>query len=119
MFFCDPVVLASRLPAGITANAFDPGLMPGTGLIREAPALLRFIVKHIPITLLRRLFSPNVHTAQESGDALARLVTDPELATTTGRYFEGRRQIRSSDESYNNERAVELWNASVTLTAAK
>ena len=111
--------LASRLPAGITANAFDPGLMPGTALMREAPALLRFIVKHIPITLLRRLFSPNVHTAQESGDALARLVTDPELATTTGRYFEGRRQIRSSDESYNNERAVELWNASVTLTAAK
>jgi NAD(P)-dependent dehydrogenase (short-subunit alcohol dehydrogenase family) len=111
--------LASRLPAGITANAFDPGLMPGTALMREAPALLRFIFKHIPITLLRRLFSPNVHTAQESGDALARLVTDPELAMTTGRYFEGRRQIRSSDESYNNERAVELWNASVTLTAAK
>jgi NAD(P)-dependent dehydrogenase (short-subunit alcohol dehydrogenase family) len=111
--------LASRLPAGITANAFDPGLMPGTALMREAPALLRFIIKHIPITLLRRLFSPNVHTTQESGDALARLVTDPELSTTTGRYFEGRRQIRSSDESYNNERAVELWNASVTLTAAK
>jgi len=111
--------LASRLPAGITANAFDPGLMPGTALMREAPALLRFIFKHIPITLLRWLFSPNVHTAQESGDALARLVTDPELATTTGRYFEGRRQIRSSDESYNDERAVELWNASVTLTAAK
>lgn len=111
--------LARRLPAGITANAFDPGLMPGTALMREAPALLRFILKHIPITLLRRLFSPNVHTAQESGDALARLVTDPELATTTGRYFEGRRQIRSSDESYNDERAAELWNASVTLTAAK
>jgi hypothetical protein len=45
-------------------------------------------------------------------------VTDPELKTTTGRYFEGRRQIRSSDESYDDERAVELWNASVTLTAA-
>jgi NAD(P)-dependent dehydrogenase (short-subunit alcohol dehydrogenase family) len=111
--------LASRLPAGITANAFDPGLMPGTALMREAPAPLRFILKHIPITLLRRLFSPNVHTAQESGDALARLVTDPELATTTGRYFEGRRQIHSSDESYDDERAVELWNASVALTAAK
>ena len=110
--------LARRLPAGITANAFDPGLMPGTGLMREAPAALRFILRHIPIALLRRLFSPNVHTAEESGDALARLVTDPELNTTTGRYFEGRRQIRSSDESYNDERAVELWNASVTLTAA-
>jgi NAD(P)-dependent dehydrogenase (short-subunit alcohol dehydrogenase family) len=110
--------LARRLPSGITANAFDPGLMPGTGLMREAPAALRFILRHIPIALLRRLFSPNVHTAEESGDALARLVTDPELNTTTGRYFEGRRQIRSSDESYDDERAVELWNASVILTAA-
>jgi len=110
--------LARRLPAGITANAFDPGLMPGTGLMREAPAPFRFVLRHIPIALLRRLFSPNVHTAQESGEALASLVTDPELNTTTGRYFEGRRQVRSSDESYNDERAAELWNASVTLTAA-
>jgi hypothetical protein len=85
--------------------------------MREAPAPLRFIARHIPLALLRRLFSPNVHTAQESGEALASIVTDPELATTTGRYFEGRRQIRSSDESYNDERAEELWHASVALTA--
>jgi len=109
--------LARRLPAGVTANAFDPGLMPGTGLMREAPAPLRFIARHTPLALLRRLFSPNVHTAQESGEALASIVTDPELATTTGRYFEGRRQIRSSDEPYNDERAEELWHASVALTA--
>ena len=43
-------------------------------------------------------------------------MTDPELNTTTGRYFEGRRQIRSSDESYNDERAEELWSASLALT---
>src|SRR4029077_20525406 len=59
--------LARRLPAGCTANAFDPGLMPATGLMREAPAPFRFIANQIPIPLLRRLFSPNVHTAQESG----------------------------------------------------
>jgi NAD(P)-dependent dehydrogenase (short-subunit alcohol dehydrogenase family) len=112
--------LARRLPPGVTANAFDPGLMPGTGLMREAPAPFRFVANHVlphAIPLLRRVYSPNVHTVQESGDALARLVTDPELAATTGRYFEGRRQIRSSNESYNDERAEELWNASVALTA--
>jgi len=109
--------LARRLPAGATANAFDPGLMPRTSLMREAPAPLRFIAKRIPISLLRRLFSPNVHTAEESGEALARLVTDPGLAATTGRYFEGQHQIRSSGESYNDERAEDLWNASMILTA--
>ncbi len=112
--------LAGRLPTGITANAFDPGLMPETGLMREAPALFRFVLSHVlprAIPLLR-LYTPNVHTAKESGEALARLVTDPELSATTGRYFEGRREIRSSDESYNDERAEELWNASAALTAA-
>src|SRR6201997_5404331 len=102
--------LSRRLPAEITANAFDPGLMPRTRLMREAPAALRFIARHIPISLLRRLFSPNVHTAQESGAALALLVTPPELSGVAGRYFEGRRQIRSSDESYNDARAEDLWN---------
>jgi len=112
--------LARRLPTGVTANAFDPGLMPETGLMREAPAAFRFVLSHIlprAIPLLR-LYTSNVHTAKESGEALARLVTGPELSATTGRYFEGRREIRSSDESYNDERAEELWNASAALTAA-
>ena len=42
---------------------------------------------------------------------------NPDLSAFTGRYFEGRQQIRSSDESYNDERAEDLWNASVALTA--
>jgi NAD(P)-dependent dehydrogenase (short-subunit alcohol dehydrogenase family) len=111
--------LARRLPEGVTANAFDPGLMPGTGLFRNTPAPFRFIMgKVMPhaIPLLRRVYSPNIHTPQESGGALAHLVTDPELAGVTGGYFEGRKQIRSSDESYSDDRAEELWNASLSLT---
>jgi len=111
--------LARRLPSGITANAFDPGFMPGTGLMREAPAPMRFVGKHIlphAIPLLRRVFSPNVHTPAESGAALARLVTDPQFATTTGKYFEEDREVRSSEESYDEDRAAELWNASLALT---
>jgi hypothetical protein len=95
--------------------------MPATGLMREAPAPFRFIANRIlprAIPLLRRVYSSNVHTAEESGDALARLVTDPELSTTSGKYFEGYRPIRSSDESYDDERAEELWNASMTLTTS-
>jgi len=112
--------LARRLPTGVTANAFDPGLMPETGLMREAPAPFRFVLTHVlprAIPLLR-LYTPNVHTANESGDALARLVTDPDLSATSGRYFEGHREIRSSEESYSDERAEELWNASAALTGA-
>lgn len=111
--------LARHLSAGVTANAFDPGLMPGTGLLREAAAPIRFIGKHIlphAMPLMRLVFSHNVHTVQDSGAALAHLVTDPGLASTTGKYFEGRREAPSSDESYDTARAETLWTDSLSLT---
>lgn len=112
--------LARRLPAGVTANAFDPGMMPGTGLTRQAPAPIRFADTHLLpriLPLLRRVMNPHVHTVEDSGGALARLLTDPALAGATGQYFEGREEARSSSESYDESRAEELWHASEALTA--
>lgn len=114
--------LARHLPAGVTANAFDPGLMPGTGLLRAAPAPIRFLGEHVlphAIPLMRRVMYPNVHTVADSGAALARLVTDPALADTTGRYYEGTKAIRSSQESYDTDRADTLWADSLTLTTQR
>lgn len=111
--------LARRLPAGVTVNAFDPGMMPGTGLAREAAAPLRFVWNHILpriIPLLRRVLFANIHSPADSGVALARLVTDPALAGTSGRYFEGTREIRSSPESYDEGRTKRLWQTSLALT---
>lgn len=111
--------LARRLPPGVTVNAFDPGLMFGTGLAREYPAPLRWLSNHVlprAVPLLRRLLSPNIHTPAESGAALATLVTAPELSKVSGQYFEGTREIRSSQESYDAPRAAELWQASEELT---
>jgi NAD(P)-dependent dehydrogenase (short-subunit alcohol dehydrogenase family) len=111
--------LARRLPEGITVNAFDPGLMPGTGLAREYPAFVRFawhsiLPKLIP--LLRLILLKNIHKPEESGEALARLIVDPARVSTNGKYFEGLREIPSSDESYDEDRADELWRDSGTLT---
>lgn len=114
--------LARRLPAGMTVNAFDPGLMPGTGLAREAAAPLRFVWNHVLpriIPVLRRVLFANIHTPAESGAALARLVTDPALAGTSGKYFEGTREISSSTESTDGGRADHLWQASVVLTGIR
>lgn len=111
--------LARRLPAGITANAFDPGLMPGTGLAREYPAPALFfwrVVMPRILPLLRRLVTHNIHTPTESGAALARLIVDPALENANGRYFEGLKEIRSSIDSYDTKRAQELWKTSAVLT---
>ena len=103
----------------MTANAFDPGLMPGTGLAREHSAPIRFVWnKVLPriLPVLRRLTTSNVHSTAESGAALARLVADPPLADTNGKYSEGQKEIRSSIESSDAERARDLWNVSAELT---
>jgi NAD(P)-dependent dehydrogenase (short-subunit alcohol dehydrogenase family) len=113
--------LAARLPAGVTANAFNPGLVLGTGLQRSAPAPVRILSRHVlphATWLLRRVLTPNVHSAEESGAALGRLAIDANLRETTGKYFDGREPIRSSEESYDPARADELWASSLKLTAA-
>jgi NAD(P)-dependent dehydrogenase (short-subunit alcohol dehydrogenase family) len=67
-----------------------------------------FGVNHLP--------GLNRHTPKQSGTALARLVLDQRLADTTGRYFSGKREIRSSVESYDTRKAADLWETSIALT---
>lgn len=99
--------LADRLSVRkITVNAFDPGVMPGTGLARDWPATARRVYGALAPALTR--WMPGVRTTEEAADALAWLVTAPELAGVTGAYFAGRRRQVSSKESYDRARAAEL-----------
>ncbi len=102
---------------GITINAFDPGLMPGTGLARQVSPPAFLVWKYImPIMTLLPI---NANTPKKSGRALASLVTDPAFSNITGRYFEGTKERRSSELSYNKENAVDLWNTSVGLVGLR
>lgn len=105
-------------PAAVTVNAFDPGLMPGTGLARDYPTVQALAWRYLmpALTVLPGL---NVHSPRRSGAALARLVTDPELAAVTGRYFSGAREIRSSADSYDLGKAADLWETSADLVEAR
>jgi len=106
--------LARRLPAGITANAFDPSLMPGTGLARDFPAPLRAAWLSVLPRLVPLL--PFAATTRASGEALAALAADPAWDGVSGAYVEGARAIRSSAESYDAAREAELWARSMALT---
>jgi len=99
----------------ITVNAFDPGLMPGTGLARSYTPFLRFVSKYVLSLLI--LVHPNVNTVTKSGKALASLVNNPELAKTTGKYFEGIKEIKSSALSYSKDNRKDLWRTSMELSA--
>jgi light-dependent protochlorophyllide reductase len=118
--------LARRLEASgdaqwLSVNAFDPGLVPGSGLARDYPAPLRFVwFRVLPaVARVATRFVPGINPADKSGDALARLVLDPALERTSGRYFPSHvrwGEARSSDASYDAERARSLWEASVRMT---
>lgn len=96
-----------------TVTAMDPGLMPGTGLARDFPVLLRWlwisILPHIlPLVRIIVGFS-NVKTTAESGASLARLAVAKEVEGITAVYFEGAKEIKSSVESYDEVKQEELW----------
>ncbi|MEU8895865.1 SDR family NAD(P)-dependent oxidoreductase [Nocardia sp. NPDC048505] len=109
--------LARQLDGGaITVNAFDPGLMPGTGLGRDYGGIQALAWRRL-LPALTAVPGLNVHTPRRSGRALARLVLDPALAGVTGKYFSGRRMIPSSTDSYDVAKARDLWATSCALTA--
>jgi protochlorophyllide reductase len=108
--------LARRLEGRrITANVFDPGLMPATRLDRDYPSgVQRFY--HLLTPLLIRLV-PDARPVARSAVDLARMAMAPEFADVTGVYVSGSRRRATSKESYDRARAAALWAASTRLVA--
>jgi NAD(P)-dependent dehydrogenase (short-subunit alcohol dehydrogenase family) len=110
--------LAPRLAErGITVNAFDPGLMPETGLDRDWPAWTQRIYHTMAPLLVRVL--PGARSVAVSGSDLAWLTTSPEVADVTGTYFSGRRKRASSRLSHDAAHAAQLWDVSEELVAER
>lgn len=99
---------------GTTVLAFNPGLMPGSGLARDYNRVQRLAWRFV-MPALRIL--PQVHSTRESGANLAALVNGDLHPNATGEYIDGRRAIRSSEDSYDQVKARDLWESSVRLTS--
>jgi len=89
--------------------------MPGSGLARDYPPIQRWVWRYL-FPALRVL--PNVNSTQASGRRLAALASDARFDDVTGAYFEGKRPIRSSTDSYDADKARDLWETSERLLAA-
>jgi hypothetical protein len=97
---------------GVTVNAFDPGLMPGSGLAREYGPLQRLAWRFV-LPAMRVL--PQVRGTRESGGHLAALADDLAFAELSGKYFDGLKAIASSSHSYDRDKALDLWQTSERL----
>jgi hypothetical protein len=78
----------------VHVSTFDPGLMPATGLGRQAPAPVRLLLR----TVLRGLrVLPFASSAGASGRALATLVSEQPPPVPSGAYVDHRlRQVQPS-----------------------
>lgn len=108
-----------RTGSSIASIAYDPGATSGTGFLREMPkpmqwlsegALMNWILKRIGVTM---------GSVDFSGKALAKIAADSAYAKGSGRYFQSNDdkliERRSSKMSYDEKRALKLWNDSKML----
>lgn len=109
--------IKTQTEKNITVNAFNPGMMPGTGLARNHNFFARFAWKYILPVLT--IFKHNVNTVAKSGKSLAMLITDSRLENITGKYFDGTKQTDSSNLSYVKQNWEDLWKTSMELVNLK
>lgn len=100
--------------SAITVTAFDPGLMPGTGLARANSPVARWAWNNVMPIL--RLFK-GVNSVQKSGNDLAWLTANSAVAGVSGAYFEERTAVPSSPLSHQTQLWADLWQGSEQLVA--
>jgi NAD(P)-dependent dehydrogenase (short-subunit alcohol dehydrogenase family) len=105
--------LAERLPGtGVTINAISPGFFINTTIYRN--------MSGIPMLVAKMIFGTGsllgLNTPQRSAKTYVMLATDPALASTTGQYFEHRKQKETSDLAKETEPRKKLWDWSVQQT---
>jgi len=99
--------LAKKLEGtGVTANCLHPGVVR-TGFGRDDSGLMSAVIW---------IASPFFKSAEKAARAVISLATSPELESTSGKYFSGMKEARSSEESYDRETARRLWEVSEELT---
>ncbi|OXR45901.1 hypothetical protein B7C42_02193 [Nocardia cerradoensis] len=105
---------ARRLPAGVDIFSYNPGFVPGTGLIRNAGPLERFAVRRLAPALT---WTPLASTPKTAGRRLAEVVTGS-VPADSGSYIDRYRVAESSPESYDPARERDVWECAERLTAA-
>jgi NAD(P)-dependent dehydrogenase (short-subunit alcohol dehydrogenase family) len=89
--------LASRLPATeVTVNSLHPAT-------------------YMPTKMVLQEIGYHIDSIEEGVAATYRLVTDPALATTTGRFFDRTREAKAHPQAYDTHARAQLWQRSLKL----
>jgi NAD(P)-dependent dehydrogenase (short-subunit alcohol dehydrogenase family) len=89
---------ASQLPeAEVTVNSLHPAT-------------------YMPTKMVLAEFGRSLGSLEEGVETTYRLITDPALAETTGKFFDGTREARANPQAYDRDARTELRHRSLQLT---
>ena len=92
--------------AGVTANAVCPGFVPAAIADRRKSLVERFLYREI----LARM--PFARSLEQASSSYLMAATDPRFEGVGGRFIVDGKEIRSSQESYDEPKARRFWELS-------
>ena len=118
MDLCFRRIRLLRHELDISGNSMNFWLAPSfPGGFNSRHRLTNTTLSMLALPALRII--PGVNGVGKSGADLARLVLDPQLEGVTGQYFVGHKSVPSSKDSYDERKAAELWESSVSMVHLK
>jgi NAD(P)-dependent dehydrogenase (short-subunit alcohol dehydrogenase family) len=108
-----------RAGSSIASIAFDPGAVPETALLRTMPRPAQWLAKTRFTKWIMKRVGVTQGSIAFSGACLAQIAIDPTFENGSGKYFQSNNgalsDTRSSRLSYDEKRALKLWNDSKAL----
>jgi NAD(P)-dependent dehydrogenase (short-subunit alcohol dehydrogenase family) len=97
-------------PSPLTVNAVCPGFVPATARDSSRKPFERWLLKHV---LPHFSFTS---TVDDATDSFVFMATDPGVGERGGRFFGEKKEIASSPESHDEEKAKRFWALASRLT---
>ena len=96
----------------ITVNSWSPGVVPTTQAAKDANPVLKMIIASPAFV---KFMGSHYSTEGEAAQALGDLIIDAEYSGVSGKYFDGFKEIPSSIESRDENKARTVWEQSAKL----
>jgi retinol dehydrogenase-12 len=92
--------------SGVNSNAVCPGFVPESIAVRRKSMVERWLYREV----LARM--PFARSLEQASSSFLFVATDPRYEIVGGKFIVDCKEINSSDESYDEEKARRLWEAS-------
>lgn len=96
----------------ITVNSWSPGVVPTTQAAKDVNPVLKMIIASPAFV---KFMGSHYSTQGEAAQALDGLISDAKYSGVSGKYFDGFKEIPSSIESRDENKARTVWEQSVKL----